>query len=248
METLSRREAVRRLTTARKSSRGAGGYSRWVNRPAGRQLAALAYVLRLTPNQVSAVSAFCSYAGIILIATQRPSWAWAVVITALLVLGYALDSADGQLARLRGGGSNAGEWLDHVLDAIKIVTIHLAVAICWFRFFRLSHPALLLIPLGFCAVSVVFFFALVLADLLRRVRRVEAGRSGVTTASLDPHEAAPVLRSVVVLPNDYGVLCLVFLTLSVHTLFGVIYAVLLAANAVFLVAGCARWFREMSRL
>ena len=52
----------------------------------------------------------------------------------LLVVGYAFDAADGQLARLRGGGIIAGEWLDHMVDAIKVASLHLAVLVGLYRF------------------------------------------------------------------------------------------------------------------
>ena len=244
----TRGESLQRLKSAQKSNRGAAGYSRWINRPAGRQIAAVAHVAGLTPNQISAISAAFTFAGIVVVATVEPSWYIDLVVAALLLAGYAFDSADGQVARLRGGGSAAGEWLDHVVDAAKIATFHLAVAISWFRFYEVRSGAWLLLPLGFAAVSSVFFFALVLSDMLRRVARLEAGGTGVTTSSVDPGEKAPVLRSLIVLPNDYGVLCLVMLALAWQTPFTVLYGLLFAANVLFLAAGLARWFREMSRL
>ena len=64
------------------------------------------------------------------------------------MLGYALDSADGQLARLRGGGSLTGEWLDHVIDSFKISTLHLAVLVMAYRFFP-TPTWWLLVPLVF---------------------------------------------------------------------------------------------------
>jgi phosphatidylglycerophosphate synthase len=245
---MTRRAVVAQLASAQKSNRGAAGYSRWVNRPLGRQFAAIAFLAGLRPNQVSALSAGFTYTAIGLLAAVRPSWPVAVTVTALLVIGYALDSADGQVARLARNGSVAGEWLDHVLDAVKIATFHGAIAIAWFRFFDLAHAGWLLVPLGFGAVSSVFFFALLLTDLLRRVERVRAGGSSVTTASVNPTEAAPVLRSLVVLPNDYGLLCLTMVLLPVHRTFVAVYTALAAANALFLLAGLYRWFREMRGL
>ena len=59
-----------------------------------------------------------------------------VVVSLLLILGYALDSADGQLARLLGGGTPEGEWLDHVIDSAKLATIHLAVLVSLYRALR----------------------------------------------------------------------------------------------------------------
>jgi phosphatidylglycerophosphate synthase len=244
----SRREIVRQLARAQKSNRGAAGYSRWVNRRLGRQLAALAYLGGLTPNQVSAISALFTFPAIAALAVFRPTTLLAVIATLALLLGYAFDSADGQVARLRGGGSPSGEWLDHVLDSLKVSSFHIAVAIMWFRFYGLSHAALLLIPLAFTVVSAVFFFALILTDMLRRIERANAGASSVSTASVDPDERAPVLRSLMVLPNDYGVLCLALLLVPVHALFVVVYSALLAANLLFLLAGCLRWFREMTAL
>jgi hypothetical protein len=244
----SRREVVARLAAAQKSNRGAAGYSRWVNRPLGRQFAAMAYLAGLRPNQVSVISACFTYAAIVLVACLRPAWPVAVAVVVLLVVGYALDSADGQVARLSESGSVAGEWLDHVLDAIKIATFHGAIAISWFRFFHLHHAGWLLVPLGFGAVNAVFFFALILSDLLRRIDRVKAGGTSVTTASVNPDEHASVLRSLIVLPNDYGLLCLTMVLLPLHRTFMGVYTVLAAANALFLLAGLCRWFREMRGL
>jgi phosphatidylglycerophosphate synthase len=245
---VDRRVIVARLAQAQKSNRGAGGYSRWVNRRVGRQFAAVAFLAGLRPNQVSAISAVFTFSSIAALGTLQPTWWSAVLITAGLLVGYAFDSADGQVARLQGGGSPAGEWLDHVLDSLKAATFHLAIAVMWFRFYDLDHAAYLLIPLAYSAVSSVFFFAMILSDMLRRVERVKVGGSGVTTSSLNPNEAAPILRSLIVLPNDYGVLCLCLLLIALHSTFQVVYTVLLAANALFLLAGSYRWFREMGRL
>jgi phosphatidylglycerophosphate synthase len=244
----SHRAVVARLATAQKSNRGAAGYSRWINRPLGRQIAASAFLRGLSPNQVSAISALFTFSAIAAVAAFRPSWNSSVPVTIALIVGYGFDSADGQVARLRGGGTPAGEWLDHVLDALKAATFHLAVAIMWFRFFDLDHAGLVLIPLGFSAVSGVFFFAMILSDMLRRLERVTAGGSSVTTASLKPSEQAPVLRSLAVLPNDYGVLCLSMVLTPLRGSFMIVYTVLFAANALFLAVGCVRWFREMRRL
>jgi phosphatidylglycerophosphate synthase len=242
------RDVVARLATAQKSNRGAAAYSRWVNRPLGRQLAAAAYLRGLSPNQVSLLGATFTMAGIAVVACVRPSWPVAVLVVAALVLGYALDSADGQVARLRGTGSPAGEWLDHVLDAVKIATFHLAIAISWYRFERPGHAWTLLIPLGFAAVHSVFFFALVLSDMLRRIDRLQHGGTSETTSRVNTDERAGVWRSLVVLPNDYGLFCLIMILLPSHTAFAVVYGALALVNGGLLLVGCLRWFREMSRL
>lgn len=244
---MSRREVVSQLAAAQKSNRGAGAYSRLVNRPLGRQIASFAVVGGLGPNQVSLISAAFSYAGVALLALVRPTALVGVAIALLLLVGYAFDSADGQVARVTGRGSVAGEWLDHVIDAAKIVALHLAIAVCWYRFFDVGR-GMLLVPLGYAVVASVFFFAIVLADMLRRLARVGAGGSALTTASVSPHEAAPWLRSLAALPYDYGLMCIALVFLGAHSLFVVIYTVLFAVNALSLAGGCVRWFREMRTL
>ena len=171
------RESLKSLRNAQKSNVGAPGYSRWVNRPLGRILSSAANVVGATPNQVTMVSAAFSAAALVLVAVLRPSVGAGLLITALLLIGYALDSADGQLARLRGGGSLSGEWLDHVVDCAKTAAVHLVVLISWFRFFDLhGNTAMLLIPVGFTVVSCVWFFAMILTDLLRRSRTPAGAR------------------------------------------------------------------------
>ncbi|TCM44246.1 CDP-alcohol phosphatidyltransferase family protein [Kribbella sp. VKM Ac-2568] len=231
-------DVVAELARAQKSSAGTPAYSRFVNRRIGRYLAAAAFLAGRTPNQVSLASGFCSLIGIVLIALVEPSLPLALVVTALLVLGYALDSADGQLARLRGGGSPLGEWLDHMIDCVKVALLHSAVLISLYRFDALSNELVLLIPLAYLCVSTVMFFGLILIDQLRR--RHGGAKPNVRGDS--------VVKSLLIAPTDYGILCLVFLAFGRPSLFIVLYAAMLAANLVFLLAAIAKWYREMAAL
>lgn len=226
-----------RLRSAQKGhARGAPAYSVYVNRKLGRVLAAVAYGLGLTPNQVTAVSAVHTFAAIALLALAPVSWWLGLVVAALLVLGYAWDSADGQVARLRGGGSIAGEWLDHFVDALKISSLHLAVAIGLYRFAPELPAASLLIPLGFSAVATTTFFGMLLNDLLKGARGV---------ASTHARGGGTFGRSMMLLPTDFGMVCLVFVLWGAPPVFLVAYGLLFAANALFLVAAAVKWFREM---
>ncbi|THA27856.1 CDP-alcohol phosphatidyltransferase family protein [Streptomyces sp. RKND-216] len=223
------------MREAQKSAKGVSLYSRCVNRPTGRVLAAGAYRAGLTPNQVTGISAAFSFAGIGALAAFPPSWTLAFAVYAALVVGFAFDSADGQLARLRRESSVAGEWLDHVVDCGKITALHAAVLVAFFRFFDLPDPAWLLLPLGFQFAAVVIFFGGLLTDKLK---------PGPAPGA--PRPAPSALRAVVLLPVDYGVFCAVFLLLGSETAFRTGYAVLAAAHAAFLVAFCVKWFRELS--
>jgi hypothetical protein len=237
-ETLS--GALIRTSGVQKTAKGAPAYSRFINRKLGRYLAAVAYVLRMTPNQVTFVSALFTYSAIATIALIRPSGWMAAGVTVGLVLGYALDSADGQLARLRGGGSVAGEWLDHMVDCAKIASLHLAVLVSFYRFVHLARPASLFLPGAFEIVATVFFFGTILTDQLRRAQ----GPAGQPAAPADYR--APLWRSLLVLPTDYGVMCLVFATIAFPSVFMSLYALLFLGTFLFLIAVCVKWYREIS--
>ncbi|AXK37869.1 CDP-alcohol phosphatidyltransferase family protein [Streptomyces armeniacus] len=224
---------------AQKTAKGVSLYSRYLNRPAGRVLAAAAYRLGLTPNQVTLVSAAFSGAGIAALAAGRPSWPLAVCVYAALAIGFAFDSADGQLARLRGESSAAGEWLDHVVDCAKITALHSAVLISLHRFHELPGEGWLLLPLAFQLAAVLIFFGGLLTDKLRP-------RPAPGSAPYGPPPAPPLARSLALLPVDYGVFCAVFLLLGSERLFLGGYTAFFAAHVLFLVAFLIKWFRELS--
>ncbi|MEU0300549.1 CDP-alcohol phosphatidyltransferase family protein [Streptomyces sp. NPDC006175] len=233
---------LRELRGAQKSSKGVSLYSRYVNRPAGRLLAAGAFRVRLTPNQVTAVSALFTFAAIAAVALVEPSWWLGAAVWAGLAVGFAFDSADGQLARLTGRGGPDGEWLDHVVDCAKMILVHSAVLISFHRLGSLPGEGWLLLPLGFLFVAVLTFCA----GLLRE----QLGRAAARAAPAPAGPAAPVsrARAVALLPADYGVFCLVFLLLGAPGAFRAGYAALAAVHALFLGAFLVKWFRELKAL
>jgi phosphatidylglycerophosphate synthase len=242
MSTIS--DAISELRTAQKSSQGAPAYSRFVNRPIGRVLAAVAHRVGLSPNSVTLISGAVTMSGVAVIALVEPTWWSSVLISLLLVLGYALDSADGQVARLQGRSSLEGEWLDHMMDALKLATIHTAVLVSWYRWFDLDEKWLL-VPLLFQVVGSVFFFGVILTDLLRRVARLRAPEREVPVSKPRP---TSVLYSLTVVPADYGLICLIFLTLWLEPVFVAIYSALAVINALVLGASGLRWFRAIRAL
>lgn len=233
--------ALQQLRAAQKSNKGAPLYSVLINRPLGRVFAAAAHVVGLTPNQVTAISAAFTYTGIALIASLRPGIGMAVVITILLVLGYALDASGGQLARLRGGGSLLGEWLDHVIDAGKNTVLHLAVLISFFRFG--DNPTWwYAVPLVFCSATIVHFFGFLLTELLARVHYAKRGEA------LPPRGAPSMLMSALKLPTDYGLLCLVFLLFGWPQVFIWVYLLLALAMTGYTLLVLPRWARRIATL
>ena len=174
---------------------------------------------------MTAISALCSFTAIGILLVAYPSLMIALLVSGLLVLGYAFDSADGQLARLRGGGSPAGEWLDHVVDCFRSCLLHAAVLVFLYRSGEIEPDSLLLVPLGFGAVGLTFYFGMMLRDQLRQ-RWAHPSIAGTT-------EQDSVLRSFLLLPVDYGVLCLVFLLLAEPLLFFVAYTSLFVCTVIF---------------
>ena len=219
---------VAQLRRHGKPARGAPGYSRYVNRPLGRVLAAVAYRARLSPNAVTGISAGFSAAGIAAFTVLPTSIATGVLASLLLVMGYALDSADGQLARLRGLGSARGEWLDHVVDCVKINALHLAVAVAAWR--SGMDTRWVVAALAWVLVGNLFFCSYLLTDLLRRLELAKS--AGPTDARAA--EPAPLLRALMTMPTDYGVLCLAFLVWGVPSAFFTVYVLLLAGTAAYL--------------
>ncbi|MFI1224609.1 MULTISPECIES: CDP-alcohol phosphatidyltransferase family protein [unclassified Streptomyces] len=234
---------LRELRGAQKSAKGVSLYSRYVNRPAGRLLAAGAFRAGMTPNQVTLTSALFTYGALASVALVEPSWTLAVVVYAALAVGFAFDSADGQLARLTGRGGPDGEWLDHVVDCGKLLLVHAAVLISFYRFGELPSDGWLLLPLGFQLAAVLTFCAGLLREQLGKAAASARGPSWAAPA-------APVsrVRAVALLPADYGVFCLVFLLLGAPGAFRTGYAVLAVVHTLFLAAFLAKWFRELKAL
>lgn len=102
-------------------------YTTYINRPLGRKIAEISPDF-ITPNIMSAFSflVFCS--GCIILLTSQHIFI-PLLFTSLMLIQYALDSADGVLARIRGQSSAKGEWLDHSLDSLKISILHFTIVV-----------------------------------------------------------------------------------------------------------------------
>jgi phosphatidylglycerophosphate synthase len=236
-------ETVRRLRGAqKKAAPGAPPYSVYINRRVGRYLAAWAYLRGITPNGVTVISAGFTFTGLALVAVAPPHWWLGILVWLALAVGYAFDSADGQVARLTGGGSAAGEWLDHIVDCFKLATLHGVVLIAAYRFFNLPNDAWLLVPIGFGVVGSVGFFAMILNDQLKAQHPPAHGPAAATSSRRS------MLKSLLLVPTDYGFLCMVFLLLGAPLIFFAVYTLLAVANAGHLALALVKWFGDMRAL
>ena len=159
-------------------------------------------------------------------------------MAALLAGGYVMDSVDGQLARLRGGGSMSGEWLDHLVDCFKTTMLHLAVLVSWYRFPPAEEPLLLVVPMVFLVVASATYFGVILMPYLRR-------HAGAAARRPDVAREHP-LRKWLTLPADHGFLCWAFVLLAWPAWFAGVYGALALLSAGLLGVAIRAWWRELT--
>ena len=124
-----------------------------------------------------------------------------------------------------------------MVDCVKISVLHVVVLLAAVRFFEVP-AGWLLVPLGFLVVNNVAFFAMILNDSLKQIKGVV----------LRPVGAFRWRRSVLLLPVDYGVLCLAFVLLGWTEAFVAAYTLLFAAAAGHTALALPKAFRDMRRI
>lgn len=234
MSRLSLVEARRALASAQKPRAGVPAYLRWVNRPLGGQVAVAAASWGWSPNGVTALSAALGIAGIGILA-GFPEWWAGPVAGVLLLLGYILDSADGQLARIQGRGGPAGEWLDHVVDGARAPLVHIAVAV---HLLRTDAPWWVVLAAGvFSALVSAWFLSQLLAEkLLPKTPR-------------DADDASRgILDSLVKQPQDTSTTYVVLMFLGLPVVFAVVYLALFAWHVLIFAASLRRKYAQLVAL
>jgi hypothetical protein len=167
---------------ASKKRKDINWFTEWVARPPAAVLVYALRSTRITPNQVTFLSAVvCAAAGAMFALLDGHLW----LIAAALVfeLSFVLDCVDGQLARLRKTSSPLGHLLDFLMDEIKAMLVFGCVTVRLWR----QEPAgegdwLLLVGLGglFCLASGIAITSF--------MRRPEYG-APPPTADGQPHQA-----------------------------------------------------------
>lgn len=181
---------------------------RWV----AARLSFVFYKCGIGPNMVTMLSSLVSMLAMIFLIIGYPmTMIGALGVGGLLALGYALDCADGQLARATGLSSKLGEWLDHTMDLVTKFIVHFSVA--WILFQRadaLSYSfglAFLAFVLNLGGTG-VFFFAWQMKNKIAGDNK----NASMTSAKRDRKLA---LMKVPLQVTDYGIfVCLFFLTTS----------------------------------
>ena len=146
-------------------------FTEYVARPPA---AVVVYALRgtrITPNQVTFLSAVLA-AGAGAILAGLLGWMWLVVAALVFEFSFVLDCADGQLARLRKTASPLGHLLDFLMDELKAMLIFGCVAVRLWR--ETGDVRMLVVGIagGFCLASGI--------ALTSFMRRPEYGGKGPT--------------------------------------------------------------------
>lgn len=117
---------ARDLLSRRYDSPGMAFVTRRFSQPLGGALAAIALVCGLSPNAVTLIGFLTAVAGSVAFGADT-SIASLVTAAALWQLAFALDCADGQLARATSRQSPFGGWLDVACDFGRTVSVSLAI-------------------------------------------------------------------------------------------------------------------------
>lgn len=228
-------EAVRALAAAQKPGGGVPAYMRWVNRWLARRIAAAAFVAGATPDVVTVVSLVFSLGAMGLLLFAPATWGSGLLIALLLAAAFAFDSADGQLARLMNRSGPRGEWLDHVVDALRTPALHVVVAVAvWLQ--RQDALIAVLALVMAVALSTQFMSQMLSEQLTRRASGVGTQRRGGNR------------QSWILLPTDPGVWALLFVLWGSPGYFAVGYAALAAFNLLHIASSLRRRFQDLTAL
>lgn len=222
-------KALELLKSRQKPGEGVPAYTRWINRGLARYVAAGAFRIGIRPNAVTAISALVSGIGLVVLVMAPRTISTGILVAVILAAGYLLDSADGQVARLSEQSSRAGEWLDHVVDAVRMPLIHLCTLVA--LFLEGVENWVLVLPLAYSVTITGQFFSQILAKQLASAGTRPTPNSG---------------QSLFLLPTDTGVLCWIFVLWGLPKLFLVSYALLLGVNLVHTAVSMRRRFRQLN--
>lgn len=220
-------------------NRGGGLVTVQVSNRVGAYIALLADRLGLTPTMLTLANLTMGLAATVAVVALAPAMAagsvpaWPVGLALLLVLhlGYAIDCADGQLARVTGQGTPAGARVDILSDIAVQIALIAAVAATAVAYTP-KTPAWL----------VAAFAGTWMVNLVTAVMAKEGTNTSLVTSQ-------SVAVKLVKLVRDYGavltVLGLVIAFLPGLTVWAV--AAFTAVNGLFLLASIAQAARTSLR-
>jgi phosphatidylglycerophosphate synthase len=147
------------------------------------RLAAALELSWVRPNVLTIAAAAFMFAAAALVAFGGFGLVPQFVTALALALALVLDTADGRLGRLQGTCSPFGRWLDHVLDELSDLALHVAIA--WSMFPLSQHGGWLILGLLYLSGKYMFVIQSIAGKELEQDTGVEralpgSGRTGAT--------------------------------------------------------------------
>ena len=213
------------LDSCQKPKHGTPIYTRTCNRWLGKYIAALAKELLITPTHLTIASFVFSVFSFLFFLMYPGSYLIVSGGSFLILFAYALDSADGQLARLTKSGSPVGEWLDHSTDALKQTLFHGTVQFIFFVHYQ-KENFILVIPIFFISVQLTVFTSNLLKEKLFKLNSL--------TSNLTDHRSTDnvsFIKDILFFFTDYGILCMLFFFIPFPNIFVFLYVLCFIINA-----------------
>lgn len=164
----------------------------------------------LSPSAVTLLGLGVFAVAAALLATLPGGWGPALLCLALLQAGYALDCADGQVARATGRTSAHGAWLDVACDYLRNLLLAGALSI-WLMRSGLPDVLALGCALGFAGGGVLLLHALTVTRQAQSAGALGAARPlalrELAAAALD----TPVVLAVIPLLRGHAWLLAAYL-------------------------------------
>jgi len=184
-------------------------YTKNINRPLAWFFTKIFY--RISPNTIS-LSAFFVLIFALVFFQEVDNYKEAVMLYLLVALNYVLDSVDGQVARLTGQGSAVGEWLDHSLDAIRLVLVNAFLINLIFNNSQIDFPSFFIF---FCIIGQV---GLYVAGILReKILKVDV------SSDIKNSKSYSKLVFLALTPADYGIFIMLFILTANPDLLAIAY-------------------------
>ena len=179
-------------------------YTVYINRKLG-VIIANATPEFVTPNGLSFFGFLVFIVGLFLL-VQSSTHVDSILVVIIFLFQYAIDSADGVLARKRKVSSDIGEWLDHSLDGIRIPLLHIAVLIFFFK----SDGYINIVELSAFSLSIIAMSGNYISNILKV--KILSVRSGSYVEKMVGMRRIGI--KLMLIPADFGIYYFIFLLLA----------------------------------
>lgn len=227
----------KKLRELQRGNLGEPAYSRFINRWLGRIFASVIGYFKISPNTISFSSFILTIVTFIcFLILKEINFLESVLLELFLLIGFILDATDGQIARLLNKQSKKGEWFDHTLDAIKLSLGH-GVAV----FFIITHVDFD----KFWYVVFLFIFSLAMGRYIGVILKTKL--IDYKTSERSSKKAGKgIIRSILLLPLDYGTFIAIFIFTYNPRIFFIAYTALGLISILYSVLLIFRSWRELS--